>query len=494
MNEKLANKIFLSFLIVLLVIKIFLVMQTSTLSYNSYYEYRYIENFHQKFTPLIHDDLSYGGRTFFVNIFYYMFISIISFIIPALILLKYASVFLGLLAIYIIYKILSRLFSNKSIALSMSILAALLPTLFTSYFNSFSSGLLFWVLLLCTIYYYPDIEQAKKSKGFLISFIFLTLISPYSLLVIIGFLVYFLILRIESLPVKKSTLEIFLFMILFNIWYHLIFYKTALTRFGLSVLWQNMPDLLIQTTYQKLTLTSALLFIGIVPAILSLFGLYHVLFTKRNRLLLLVSSLMIVFCITLAIGIIPLYDGLIFLISTLIILGANGLNFILNYLKNTLFPKSRILIVILIIFLSLFNLIPVINSVDSIKNNSPNEDEILTMEFIKNNIPEHEIILGDVEEGHFITSQSERKNFYDTNFFLLPTADQRFRDAKNIFLSQSLAAVINQMNYYDITYIYISKKTRERYQGSSFLMENNDCFETIFETETTKVFKRKCDI
>ena len=85
MNRKTTNYIFFTFLVFLFVLKLIMILQTSTISYDAYYGLRYSEHVHENYVPLIFDGLSYQGRISVTNATFYSLISILTFIFPAFI-------------------------------------------------------------------------------------------------------------------------------------------------------------------------------------------------------------------------------------------------------------------------------------------------------------------------------------------------------------------------------------------------------------------------
>ena len=273
---------------------------------------------------------------------------------------------------------------------------------------------------------------------------------------------------------------------------HLIIYKTALIRSGPAVIWQNIPDGLVSLSYQRLTIFSALFLIGFIPLVFGLIGMYITIFVKRKRFLILITSFTMVFSLLLVLGILPLNDGIFLLLICLILLSGNGLAFLFDYLDITLFSKLKKVVIFIILFLAISNFLSIILSPDLLETQAPNKDELNTMNFIEENTPEDSTILGDVVEGHFISYASNRKNFYDENFFQMKNANQKFADARSIFLSKSKVPVIEQLKYYDIKYIYFSKLTFDKYKNINFLIREDSCFKKIFHTSTTEVYELIC--
>ncbi|MGE0792657.1 MAG: hypothetical protein AB7V77_00590 [Candidatus Woesearchaeota archaeon] len=491
MNEKFSHYIVLSIIVLFLILKISFMINVDYPSYSSYYGLRYVNYVQDNYVPMIFDNLSYQGRLIVNNIPFYMILSILTLIIPTLFFFKFINMFLGALLIYLIYKLLIKFNFNPVIALLITIISCLVPLIFSSFLNSFSLFSFFAIICLLLIYYFPNVEQNKDLIKFIILFVLATIISPYSLILVFGFIFYFILLKLLSLPIKKNISELILFFSLFSFWYHLIFYKNSLMKYGFSIIWQNIPEGLINLSYIKITPLVIIIGLGFIPLILGLLGLYSTLFIKPKKNMLIVASFTIIFTIISILGIIPFYNALIILTIFSLILSANGLEYLFTYLDNTLLQRFKLPLIIFILVFSIFNFMPVLYD-SSFTINSPNQDEINTMNFLKENTPLESTILGDVVEGHLINFQANRKNFYDENFFLMQSANQRYQDARIVFLSKSRANILEQLNYYNIDYIYFSKLTKLRYPNVNFLIQNDECFEKIFFTNTTEVYKRKC--
>jgi hypothetical protein len=124
---------------------------------------------------------------------------------------------------------------------------------------------------------------------------------------------------------------------------------------------------------------------------------------------------------------------------------------------------------------------------------SPSKDEIQTLNYIRENTTLDATVLSTIQEGHLLAYQANRKNFFDTNFIFAPQAEQRYADARTMFLSKSQTSVIGQMDYYGLDYIYISSQTQKIYPTTSSTFESGDCFKLLFETDTTKLYEKTCN-
>jgi len=491
--KKNTGYVILAFLLfIVLVAKLFIVLQNPTPSYDAYYGLRYIEFVHENHVPMIFDEYSYQGRVSTSNMVFYLALSLLTFFVSPIFFFKIGSILIGVAVLYFIYKLVYKITKKPLIAILTTILGILTPNLFVFDLNTFTSMSVFLFLYVAILYFYSEIETTKGVGMFISCFILVTLISSYSLLLVLGFIVYVLLLRIEGFRVRRVVVEILLFSILFTVWYHFVFYKKALMIHGLDIISRSLPAELFAISYQQITPIIAMLMVGILPLVLGLFGMYNTLFEERNKTLLLMTSFIITFLFALWFRLIPLKEGILLITITLVLQSGNTLDRILNYLKKTFLSKYNSLIVIGIVLLGILGFVPVVLFNDNIVAGSPSYDQLQTLHDVDQLIPNDATLFGDVRDGHFISYMARRKNFYDENYFLMFSSKQRYADARKMFLSQSMVTVIDLMEYYDIDYVYVNDDVRKKYDLEKFSFEISSCFEKIYSTNTTVVYERKC--
>jgi len=477
--------------VLVLGLKLLFTLSVSYPSYDSFYTLREVDSIRDTAAPLSYDELSYQGRSHIGGGFFYYLISIFSLAIPLVFILKYLFILFFMISLVFVFLITQKLFPARWIAFLITTLAALSPSLFTFSLNGLSTTSFVFMLYLILIYLFISIENKNNIVYFLVFFIMLMFTSSLSLALVLGTAFYFLLLRLEFLPIKKREFELLFFSGIFSLWYFTLLFKKLFVD-GIESLWQGIPKELLSNYFAGMTLPLALSLVGFIPMILGFYALYMVLFTQRNRNLLFLVALSFSWGFLTWFKLIPFKEGIVFLTVTLVLLSGYTINRITTYFKKTKMSNVRPILAFGLILLILLSFIPVFGFMKTLSENSPTDDELLTMDFIKENTPEDSTILGNIKDGHLISGVAQRKNFFDEQFFFAPQAQDRFDDAKKIFLSKSEVAVMSLLNIYNVDYIYISKNTLSNYGDQSLFIESN-CFEEIYSTQTTKVYEIICE-
>lgn len=477
--------IFLIFITILL--QGLLVFRESYPSYESFEGIRQVEHVLSTGKVIFQDTLSYQGRIKTNGILFDYVAALVSLLIPTLIVFKYGWIILYALIIWITYLISRRLYNDRWIAVMVSGLMALSPTIFATYLHTFSNESLFilvYVLLLFTIF---DIEK-RSGMLFVILMVIAILMSAATWVVLLGLIAYFILLKIESLPVKKHEIEVFIFSSVFALWLNLILFKKLFVQSGFGALWSGIPAEILVTKFPGLSPALIIASIGVVPLILGIYGMYSSLFEERKRHIMLLSSITIVILISMWLGFVDVVLGFFLATFNVIIISGYTLLRVKKYFKKTVIVKLKWVAVIVMILLTIINFVPVL-FVDA---NTPSQDEIDTLLALRQITPYGSTILGNIVEGYLISAVASRKNFYDENFLQAPDTQRRYDDAKTIFLSQSQTTVLSKLSSNHITYVYLSPLTKSQY--STRLFAESNCFAPIFQTNTTEVYELVCSV
>lgn len=485
-------KIYHWILIVLLIgiifSKSYIVGLTDFPNYESYYSIRQVEHIQDTGMPLINDPLSYQGRSTFSNPLSYYIFTLFSFFTPLLILFKYGGIVLSLIAYYLIFHISHSMYKKPWISLLLVSIALLNPTVFGAHLNTLIPSSIFIILFLLLIKFFFD----KNHTAFVIVVILATLTSPFSLVLVLGFFFYFLLLKLETLRSKTSELELLFFSAIFIIWFNLISYKKLLFMFGSHSLWQSIPFEIQSTLFSQLSITQALNLVGIIPLALGIYGIYSSLFEKRNRKVLFIISFALSFGILTWLGFLPFIEGLVYIIFSFVLVSGHSIVQIQSFFNKTITPWLSKVLVVVVLIISAISFSTVFIFQDAYVELAPSEDEIETAITIGKYVPRGETVISHIKHGHLISTLSSRKNYYDEHFVLAPQSQQRYVDARKIFLSQSQASVLSLLLNYDVSYIWVSDLTRSTYPTTTSLFEESECFDKIFSTETTEVYKVSC--
>ncbi len=368
-------------LIIVVGLKLFLVNSVGHPNYDSYYTLRQIETIKSTGTPLHEDELSYEGRTHIGSGAYYELMAILSIIIPTTSLIKYSSVFFFLISLILVYLISKKLFPARWIAFLTTTIFAFTTSLFTYGLNTANPSSLFFVLYLTLIYVFFTKKLSKASFGFIILFALSVFTSSKSLILALGSMIYFLLLRLEFIPLKKREFEVFFFSGLFAIWYYSLLFKSFFSK-GISTFWNSIPKEILSQYFAGLTIPLALSFIGIIPMLLGFYALYRVLFNERNRKLVFLVSLTFAWGLVTWAGFIQFREGLVFGTINLVLLSGYTLNRFATYFKKTKIMFFRQLLAIGILLLVLIAFIPTMSYDKVLKEESPTQDELNSMNFL----------------------------------------------------------------------------------------------------------------
>jgi uncharacterized membrane protein len=124
--------------------------------------------------------------------------------------------------------------------------------------------------------------------------------------------------------------------------------------------------------------------------------------------------------------------------------------------------------------------------------NAPSLEEIDAFTYFQEAIPVDATVLTHIEEGHLVSTFAKRKNFYDEHFLLAPQSQERYEDARSIYLSQSQATVLTMLHKYGIKYVAVTPKTLAAYPSSTLLFESSECFDPILQRSGIRVYEVKC--
>ncbi|MFW6378731.1 MAG: hypothetical protein ACOCZV_01800, partial [Nanoarchaeota archaeon] len=468
------------------------VLQTNAPTYESFYTMRQIDHIKETGTPVLYDDQSYQGRTHVSHLLFYYLMAGLSLIAPGLILFKFAGILFSTIIMFLVYIISKRLFKKDWVAFFLTIIAAFTPTLFISQLNKLLPETFFVLLYLLIIMLFFTSSRRSSMVWFIILMILATLTSPLSLVLIAGFLIYFLLVRFEGMPLRRKELEVLMFSGLFAVWYHLVLYKKLISLHGLQVISQSVPQDLLLNMFAGLNVALIISFVGVPLIGLGLTGIYYLLFERRNKKLLLLTAMTFAFGLSTWLGILPLDTGLLYVTVSLIPISGHTLLRLNDLFNKSILPRAKVFVFAFFIIILLLSFSTLLIYPETITEESPKRSEFETMRWMDNNIPSDQTVLADIKDGHMLASYGDVKTVYDTNFIFSPNPRQRYDDAKTMVLSQSEVSVLKLMDRYGIEYIYISPSLQKRFDQPEKLFSQSDCFTNVYTMADIEVYKRKC--
>jgi len=159
--------------------------------------------------------------------------------------------------------------------------------------------------------------------------------------------------------------------------------------------------------------------------------------------------------------------------------------------KTKLFPYKKIIISLFLLIVIISSGYPTYTYALSEINNAVAREEIDALEWIRTNTPKNSIILGTLNEGHFIAHIAKRKNVLDFKFLLVQNADQRLTDIKTIYTTWSITDALTLLNKYNVNYILFSNRAKKLSNKDSLQYINEECFELVYDYNI-KIYKVLC--
>lgn len=474
--------------------RLYFAFQTPYFSPDSYFNIRQIEHIKNTGVPLFNDDLSYGGRTYiFLPVFHYV-MAFFGLIMPMAAALKIMPNIFASSLVLIVFFLSKRISKNSNAALFAAFVSGFIPVFFSETINSVSVYSLIIPLVFLLVFYFVKI---KDDKGYAVYFVFvffvLSLTHPSAFIVILGLLFYLVFVKSEEMSIMRARVELVLFSTFFLIWLQSVFYKNAFIIYGPAVVWQNIPKEILNQHFTELNVLEAIYNIGIIPFVFGIFTIYRYAFREKHRSIYLLIGFAASIGILLWLQLIMLKTGLMFLGVILALLFAQFYELFFTYIENTKIHrfKNYFVVLFIIIFIST-SFIPSLGYAKDVLDETPAQEEISALLWIKENTENNSVVLSSLEEGHLITAVAERKNVMDTNFLLVKYVEQRYRDINEIYTTNYKTDAIGLLNKYDARYVYFSERARKTFGINSLKFIDDKCFERAYHNKKVTVYKSLC--
>ena len=316
--------------------------------------------------------------------------------------------------------------------------------------------------------------------------------SPYVILFILTMLLFFLFSWVEGFKPTRTELELTMFSLFLTVWFYFVMYREALLMHGYKIIWQNIPNEVINQYFTDIDILTILYQVGLIPIITGLIVIYYYLFKKKKKSIYFLLSLGIIIGVLLLQKHIILNVGLIYIGVLLILLLGEFMNNIITYIDQTKF--SRLKNLFLLGFLILFIFTSFFHSINVAKEKVIQSDpagKVFALQFLHNISKEGDMVIGSVFDGHLITYTSKRKNMIDTNFLQID-ASERLRDLRTIYTSAIISGPIDVMRKYDADFILLTQEAKDYYKITKLAYVDDECFPVIYSGQDVQVYQRKC--
>lgn len=448
----------------------------------SYFNLRQVEHIVDTGKPLFYDDLSFSGRTHFFSPVFHYFVAFFGLFLPVIFAAKLLTNLFAASLLFFVYLISKKITNNSFVAFFTAFLAGFVPVFFADTVTELNPVSIAVPLIFLLVYALMNVQEKKWLYCYLVLLFLLTFLHPIILLFVLGLFIYLALILIEHLRQKKEELEIALFSIFFVLWGHFIFYKKLLIFHGPAVIWQNIPQELLNNYFSQMHILEAIYNIGIVPFVFGLYIIYLFSFKRKKRDIYLIIAFAASAGLLLWLKLIQLHTGLIFLGITLVLLFSQWLEQFISRVKESRLSNFVYLFVGLIFAaVLLFSVYPSIamakQSMDAVSS-----AELDSFKWIKSNTPADSVIVASPEAGHFITALAGRKNVLDTDFLLRADAKQRYADVKRIYAAYLEIEVVGLMNKYDADFIYFSDDEKNLFNTDT-LHYVEKCFDKVYDKD-----------
>ncbi|MEM4259619.1 MAG: hypothetical protein QXG00_00125 [Candidatus Woesearchaeota archaeon] len=469
--------------------RLFFAFQTEYFDRGAYFTVRQVEHIRQTGLPLFNDTLSSNLRVYSLEPFFYYLLAGFTFFMPFNIALKIIPNVCASLLVVFVYFLCMNLTKNSKASLFSALIAGFIPGFFVNY-NSLSVNILLMPLIVLLFFFYSKEDVAKNVYYIVAVFILIVITSPMSVVLAIGFLLYFILLKVERTNFQIFELEIVLFFSMLVIWINSLIYNNALLMHGFKIVLQNIPKKIIQNYFSEITFSQAIYYIGILPLILGLLGIYYSLKLKKKNTFP-VISLFLVFFILLWFRLINLFTGIVGMGILLSVMASISIGTGIDVFLKTKFSKYfSFAIILFIVFIIIFLLLPsFFLSFNQI--NFPSNKQISSLNWIRNNTNNNTVILGDPSEGYLINYFAQRKTIMDYNFLSIDNIDARYSDLELLYQSRFESEADKRMRQYGIDYIYLSEQTMAKYNQSLIYYAEPPCYELVYN-QSEKIYRFLC--
>ncbi len=456
---------------------------------SAYYELRHSEYIEENYSPMVYDELSYGGNYIVDTHIWHYLLGFLAGILPFIFVFKILPVILASLIVFFVYLLAKQISKSETAALFSAAISAFIPTFIGETLNQLSIYVVYVPLLLILLYCLMNI---KKLMGWfvILSFIII-LLDPMNFLVLFTVGIFLILAVAESLNVKTEMYEgLALFMFL-TVLVNLILFKNIYFQQGLEAVWRNIPEELYSNFFRSFDIVGLVYNVGLVPLILGFVGFGIGVSREKKKNVYLLSSVILADIALLALKLIPYDIGVMFLAIMLTISSAVAFEKIREYLLVTKVSGLTFGIMGLITLVAIVSLfIPAYYVSAQTVSEGVSVYEIEALEWIRDYTPEDSVFMGNVFEGNLIATVGERANVLDTSFLY---AEQRYYDSYMVFTSESLYKTMLIFREYKVDYLYFSKKTKDLYEIESLSYVSDDsCFEKVFENNEVKIYEVVC--
>ncbi len=472
--------------------RLYFVFQTPYFSDDSsYLTLRHIDHIREFKTPMLYDDLSYGGRSTLQLPLYPYIIALFSLIPYGL---KIVPAIFASSLVFIVYYIALKISGNKFDSLVAALMSAFVPVVISSTLNNLSVFSLALLLVFLMFYSFINLESKPYLYLFILLSFLIPLLSPIAVFVAISLIIFYVLVLAEDIELSRLSKEAMVFSIFLALLIEFLFFKRALLALGFTFVWQNIPTDILVDYFRNLNLIDVILQMGLLPFILGILGFAFGFFRDKTISVFLFMSAAFSALILLVLKLVGFSSGLMFLSMALVIASSLVFSKFFKYLKLTKLSKFDYFFRVLLLLVVILTLIvPSFSVAQSVIQNTLSKEEFLVLESISDETEDGATVLSLFSEGHYITALGHRKNVIDADFLGAPSVDTRYQDVQEIYTSVSEVKALQLLDKYNVDYIYFTPGVRRFYniQNLSYV-EDDKCFVEYRKSAEVYLYKVRC--
>lgn len=459
--------------------------QTDNFDLDAYFNYRQILHIKETGQPIHDDALSYGGRELlFLPAFHYLMSFFIIFF-PLNFGLKLIPNIFASTIVFVVYLFTYNLTKKRWVSLITALFSVFVPIYFVATMNTISSLSIAIPLIFYALYCFMTSKNKISAIIFCVLSFILPLINAASLILVLVFVLFLFLCKIAKCKIERRSVELILFYTFISFWLILLFFKKAFLIHGPSLIWQNIPKIVLDQYFVNITILEAIFSIGLLPLLAGIYVVYFHFGKQNKKQAHLLLSFSILIFLLLWFKLISPVLGLSLLGIIMIIFAGVFLNNSVAYIKKTKLSKLRLLFIVFFIFVLLLNLVS-LTAFFARESPAASETDISAMNFLKTTVDDRSgTVVAPYEYGHMINAIAEKPNIADSSFLLITAPEQRIKDINTIYTTPFEVNAISIMQKYDAEYLYVFNK-RPKYIES-------DCFKMIYDRQI-KIYRLECSL
>lgn len=428
-----------------LLLRILLIAQSPTFTYEGYSMIRQVEHIKETGLPLTEDALSYGGRAhLLLPVFPYAIAFGTIFLPDNLAYLLIPNLFAVGLHAALFFLILELTNDSKLSALG-GVASIFIPSYLGATLLTLSSLSLAVPLLIVMLTLFLKLRKTnEKRMVLLIAFLVLSLTHPLALLCIPLFIITLTLSTINRSRDEVAQKEFALFATFLLLWLYALIYKQSLLSAGFETLRGNIPTALRNSIYGSVSLGGLAAMIGIIPFGLALYTAYKEAAGKHVGIQATIA-LAITIGLAMLAHIIPLNTGLVLLSAVAIALATVGLQHMRRYAKSLKrSPLPKIGMTLLAALFVMTSVLQTVTTGFTAAHDNADPAVVAAAEWLRENSLQESIVLAEPRWGFLIEEVAERRAYMDEDYLGVPDIDQRYQDTQLMLSGYNTARLARQ--------------------------------------------------